>query len=41
LEVNPRNLLRNGHLHIMISAPVSRNVITVMALKRRVLQSLL
>jgi hypothetical protein len=25
LEVNPRNHLRNGHLHNMISAPVTRN----------------
>jgi hypothetical protein len=25
LEVNPRNHLRNGHLHNMISAPVARN----------------
>ena len=25
MEVNPRNHLRNGHLHNMISAPVSRN----------------
>ena len=25
LEVNPRNHLRNGHLHNMIFAPVSRN----------------
>jgi hypothetical protein len=25
LEVNPRNHLRNGHLHNMTSAPVARN----------------
>ena len=25
LEVNPRNLLRNGHLHNMTSAPVARS----------------
>jgi hypothetical protein len=33
LEVNPRNHLRNGHLHNMISAPVARNVIMVMVIE--------
>jgi hypothetical protein len=41
LEVNPRNLLRNGHLHTMTPSPVSRSERHGDGLKRRVLQSLL